>query len=134
MNFLCWWTQAAPANAAGLLGTIILAWGAIRVIPSATRAYRVTETLGALEQLRKQRSAPAAQPLDPELAAKFDAQESDLEALLTSSLTALTAVRDRWTGYHTVLVAVGVVLSAASDLLPLLALMPACAVRAVTSG
>jgi len=130
MQSLCALTQPAAANAAGLLGTTLLAWGALRVIPAATRAYRVTETLAGLAELRK----PAAQkqpPANPALAAKLAEQEKNLEDLLTASLTALTAERDRWPSRYTALVVLGVLLSAASDLLPLLA--PVCGTPAVAA-
>ena len=130
MSWPCWLVQAQTANAAGLLGTCILAWGAIRIVPAATRAYRVTEALANLAELRRQRAAPKATPLSAALAAQFDTQEQNLETVLTSSLNALTAVRDRWTRWHTVLMLVGVLLSAASDLLPLIAPPPAPACTA----
>jgi hypothetical protein len=131
MQSLCALTQPAAANAAGLLGTILLAWGAVRVIPAATRAYRVTETLARLNELRK----PAAQTqpaANLALAAKLAEQEKNLEDLLTGSLAKLTAERDRWPKRYTALVMVGVLLSAASDLLPLLA--PLCAPPPVATG
>ena len=131
MSWWCWLVQAQTANAAGLLGTCILAWGAIRIVPAATRAYRVTEALANLAELRRQRIAPKGAPLAPALAAQFDQQEQNLETVLTGSLNALTAVRDRWTRWHTVLMLVGVLFSAASDFLPLIPPPPGCVAPAV---
>lgn len=120
MASLCLLTQPMAANATGLIGTIILAWGALRIIPAATRAYRVTRTLADLSELRRRKADPELGRVDSALQAKLEKQEKDLEDLLTSSQHTLTASRDRWTGRHTALIVLGVLLSAASDLLPLL--------------
>lgn len=120
MADLCAFAQPLAANGAGLAGTVLLAWGAIRVIPSAARAYRVAQTRAELEELRRQMNDPQAPPIGEALAHKLQQQEQALEKMLNEASQALADRRERWTTRHTLAVVLGVVLAAASDLLPLL--------------
>ncbi|MDE2146044.1 MAG: hypothetical protein KGJ24_05080 [Burkholderiales bacterium] len=133
---LCAADPAAWGNAAGLLGTAALAIGSVAAIPVARRLYRVSRALTVLNEQRRQEAAamPAAQ--DPDLKdvdpaklqralARLQQHSEALREALDESQAQLALKKDRWTGWNTAVLAAGLVLTLASDALPLW--LPRCA-------
>ena len=133
---LCVADPGAWGNAAGLLGTAALAIGSLAAIPIAQRLYRVSRALTVLNEQRRQEAAapPAAQ--DPDLKdvdpaklqqalARLQQHSEALREVLDESQAQLALKKDRWTGWNTAVLAAGLVLTLASDALPLW--LPRCA-------
>ncbi len=125
---------ALPAwgNVVGLVGTGLLAYGAVRAIPVATRLYRITLDIAALAAHQDSGAdSPAAAEgtaavgtthpptFSPALRAKLREQRRAYEQLLESWRQHLAGLRDRWTWRETAATLLGLVLTLASDALPL---------------
>ncbi|MDE2082171.1 MAG: hypothetical protein KGI90_12520 [Burkholderiales bacterium] len=130
---------SAWGNAAGLLGTATLAIGSLAAIPIAQRLYRVSRALLVLnEQRRTPADARSAaqdadlQGVDPErlrqALARLQQHSDALREVLDESQAHLALKKDRWTGRNTAVFVVGLVLTLASDALPLW--LPRCGAEA----
>lgn len=125
-DLFCALTTPVAGNVFGLLGTCVLAYAAIRALPSAKALYEVSAALVKLsEQLTAQFAASKAQPppqnLDA-LLARMEEQDKAYLSLLNSKEAAISANRSRWTHFDTATTIVGLLLTIASNAMPLAAL------------
>ena len=130
----CDLTEAAAGNAAGLAGTVLLAYGALRAITPAKMAYRVTLAQAKVDANRQRRAdAAAGNPAAIRLAQSLDKLDAQYEQALADARKTLDERQGRWTRWDTVLTVSGLVLTLASDALPLAGLL--CPSKAaVTAG
>lgn len=126
---LCALTVPAAGNWAGLIGAGLLAYGALRALPVAARMYRVTSDLTALVEARRRASEGA---VGDDLARRVAEQDQAWEKMLADAAATLGAQRDRWSGWDTAATVAGLVLTLASDGLPLAAAWCPSAPTAVT--